>query len=41
MFQLKIFSQYEYFSTKYSVSRNIPVRNIQSVGIFQYKMFGQ
>jgi hypothetical protein len=26
---------------KYSVSRDIPVQHIQSVGIFQYKIFSQ
>jgi hypothetical protein len=29
-----------YCSTQYSVSKDIPVQNIQSVGLFQYKMFG-
>jgi hypothetical protein len=32
-----IFSQQGYSSTKYSVSKGIPVQNIKSVGIFQYK----
>jgi hypothetical protein len=31
----------EYSSTKYSVSRNIPVQNRQPIGIFQYKIFSQ
>jgi hypothetical protein len=31
----------EYSSTKYSVSGNISVRNIQSVDIFQYKILSQ
>jgi hypothetical protein len=50
IFQYKIFSQYGYLSTKYSVSRDIPVQNVPfgrkmtvqnivSGGIFQYKMF--
>jgi hypothetical protein len=34
---VKIFCHLEYSSTKYSVTWNIPVRNIPSVGIFQYK----
>jgi hypothetical protein len=29
------------FSTRYSVRRNISVQHIQSVGIFQYKIFSQ
>jgi hypothetical protein len=33
-FQYKIFIQKEYSSTKYASSRNIPVQNIQAVGIF-------
>jgi hypothetical protein len=41
IFQYKVFSQYGYSSTKYSVSRDIPVQNIQSVRIFQYKVFSQ
>ena len=28
-----------YFSSKYSVSRDIPAKNILSVGIFQYKIW--
>ena len=34
IFQYKIFSQEGYFGTKYSVSRDISVQNIQSVGIY-------
>jgi hypothetical protein len=30
-----------YSSTKYSDSRAIPVRNVQAVRIFQYKIFRQ
>jgi uncharacterized protein YjdB len=41
MFQYKIFSQQGHSSTKYSVSRDIPVQNIQSAGTFQYKIFSQ
>ena len=33
--------QQGYFSTKHSVSRNMPIRNIQSVRMFQYKIFSQ
>ena len=47
-----MFSQQEYCSTKYSVSRNISVpkysvstyisvQNVQSAGIFQYKILSQ
>jgi hypothetical protein len=35
------FSHYGHSSTKYLDSRDIPVQNIQSVGIFQYKTFSQ
>ena len=38
VFQYKIISQ-GYSSTKHSVSRDIPVQNIQPVRIFQYKLF--
>jgi hypothetical protein len=41
MFQYKAFSQQGYFSTKCSVSRDVPAqhKNIQSVEMFQYKVF--
>jgi hypothetical protein len=38
IFQCKIFSQQEYSSAKYSVSREISAQNIQSVGRFQYNI---
>jgi uncharacterized protein YjdB len=52
IFQVKMFSQWGYSSTKYAVTRDITVQNIQpvmdipgqnipSVGIFQYKIFSQ
>jgi hypothetical protein len=37
IFQKKIFGQYGYSSTIFSVSKNIQVQNIQPLGIFQYK----
>jgi hypothetical protein len=36
IYQYKIFSQHGNSSTKYSVRMDIPVQNIQSVGIFQH-----
>jgi uncharacterized protein YjdB len=40
-FLYKIFSRQGYSSTKYSVDRDIQVRNIQSAGIVQYKIFSR
>ena len=40
-FQYKIFGKQGYSSTKYSVSRDIPVGYIQSPGISEYKIFGK
>ena len=37
----KILSQEGYSSTKYSARKDIPVQNIKSVRIFQYKIFSQ
>jgi hypothetical protein len=38
--QYTIFSQQEYCSTQYSISRNVPVHNIQLVRIFQEERAG-
>ena len=38
---VQIFSQYRYFSTKHSVSMDIPAQNSQSARILQYKIFSQ
>jgi hypothetical protein len=39
--QYLMFRQQGYWSTKYSVSRDSPVQNIQIAGIVQYKIFRQ
>jgi hypothetical protein len=41
MFQYKIYSQSRHSSTKYTVSKDVPVQNIQAAGIFQHKIFRQ
>jgi hypothetical protein len=40
-FQYTIFSQQKDSGTKYSVSRDLPVQNNQSVGIFQDEIISQ